>query len=140
MVLSGKEHWSRLPFPSPGDLPDPGLHPSLLRPLYWQADSLPLSHQASPWLGFKPEEIYSCQLRSNLRQNFSTLHLFSNLMGIRISRKLVKILIAGPHPQCFAVRSMRWDLRACISNKLRQSGDHTLRTTAGTMSQLLCEG
>ena len=25
MVLSRQEHWSGLPFPSPGDLPDPGI-------------------------------------------------------------------------------------------------------------------
>ena len=35
-------HWSGLPFPSPGDLPDPGIKP--VSP-HWQADSSPLSHQ-----------------------------------------------------------------------------------------------
>ena len=38
MGSSGQEHWSGLPFPSPGDLPNPGIEP-------WspalQADSLP---------------------------------------------------------------------------------------------------
>ena len=33
------------PFPSPGDLPDPGIEPSSPAS---QADSLPLSHQGSP--------------------------------------------------------------------------------------------
>ena len=27
MGFSGQEYWSRLPFPSPGDLPDPGIKP-----------------------------------------------------------------------------------------------------------------
>ena len=27
MGFSSQEHWSRLPFPSPGDLPDPGIKP-----------------------------------------------------------------------------------------------------------------
>ena len=27
MGFSRKEYWSRLPFPSPGDLPDPGIEP-----------------------------------------------------------------------------------------------------------------
>ena len=27
MELSRQEYWSRLPFPSPGDLPDPGIEP-----------------------------------------------------------------------------------------------------------------
>ena len=30
--------WSVLPFPTPGDLPNPGLNPCLLHLLYWQAD------------------------------------------------------------------------------------------------------
>ena len=27
MGFSRREYWSRLPFPSPGDLPDPGIEP-----------------------------------------------------------------------------------------------------------------
>ena len=38
MGFSRKEHWSGLPCPSPGDIPDPGIKP--LSPA-WQADSLP---------------------------------------------------------------------------------------------------
>ena len=36
--FSGQEYWSGLPFPSPGDLPDPGIKP---RYPTFQADSLP---------------------------------------------------------------------------------------------------
>ena len=36
--FSRKEYWSRLPFPSPGDLPDPGIEPGA--PVL-QANSLP---------------------------------------------------------------------------------------------------
>ena len=36
-----QEYWSRLPFPSPGDIPDPGI--GLTSPIL-QVDSLPLSH------------------------------------------------------------------------------------------------
>ena len=38
MGFSRKEYWSGLPFPSPGDLPDPGIEPG--SPAL-QADSLP---------------------------------------------------------------------------------------------------
>ena len=38
MDFSRQEHWSGLPFPSPGDLPDPGIEPGS-RTL--QAESLP---------------------------------------------------------------------------------------------------
>ena len=27
-ILHGQEYWSRLPFPTPGDLPDPGIEPA----------------------------------------------------------------------------------------------------------------
>ena len=40
-----QEYWSGLPFPPPGDLPDPGIEP--VSPAL-QVDSLPLSHQGSP--------------------------------------------------------------------------------------------
>jgi len=40
-----QEFWSGLPFPSPGDRPDPR---SKLCLLHWQAGSLPLSHLGSP--------------------------------------------------------------------------------------------
>ena len=38
-----QEYWSRMPFPTPGVLSDPGLNLHVLWLLYWQADSLPLS-------------------------------------------------------------------------------------------------
>ena len=45
MGFSRQEHWSGLPFPSPEDLPDPGIEPASPE---LQADSLPLSHQENP--------------------------------------------------------------------------------------------
>ena len=45
--FSRHEYWTGLPFPTPGDHPDPGIKPSLLHLLYWQADSLPLHHLGS---------------------------------------------------------------------------------------------
>ena len=41
-------HEDSLPFPSPGDLADPGIELMSLRLLHWQADSFPLSHLGSP--------------------------------------------------------------------------------------------
>ena len=38
MVFSRQEYWSGLPFPIPGDLPNPGIEP---RSPALQADSLP---------------------------------------------------------------------------------------------------
>ena len=45
MGFSRQEYCSGLPFPSPGDLPDPGIEP--MSPAL-QADSLPFELQGSP--------------------------------------------------------------------------------------------
>ena len=40
MEFSGEEHWSGMPFPTPGDLPSPGIKPESLRLLRCQVNSL----------------------------------------------------------------------------------------------------
>ena len=45
MGFSRQEHWSGLPFPSPGDLPNPGIEP---RSPALQADSLPSEPTGKP--------------------------------------------------------------------------------------------
>ena len=42
MEFLRQNYWSGLPFAFPGHLSDPGIEPSLLHLLHWQADSLPL--------------------------------------------------------------------------------------------------
>ena len=49
MGFSRQEYWSGLPFPSPGDRPDPGIEP---RSPALQADSLPTELQGKPQRGF----------------------------------------------------------------------------------------
>ena len=45
MEFSRPEYWSEEPFPSPGDLPNPGIE---LRSPTLQADSLPAEPQGKP--------------------------------------------------------------------------------------------
>ena len=45
MGFSRQEYWSGLPFPAPGDLPNPGTEPGCPA---LQADFLPLNHRGSP--------------------------------------------------------------------------------------------
>ena len=45
MEFSRQEYWSGLPFPSPGDLPDPGVEP---RSPTLQADALPSEPPGKP--------------------------------------------------------------------------------------------
>ena len=57
MGFSRQEYWNGLPFPTPGDLPDPGIEPESPVSPALQADSLPrqillpLSHWGSPYSG-----------------------------------------------------------------------------------------
>ena len=45
MEFFRQEYWSGLPFPSPGDLPDPGIKPGSPA---WQSDALPSEPQGKP--------------------------------------------------------------------------------------------
>ena len=77
--ISRQEYWSGLPFPSPGDLHDPGVEPTFAT---WQADSLPLGHQRSSSVLKKYKNnnnlnacLYSCirQARKKPAQEYSCL-------------------------------------------------------------------
>ena len=48
MGFSRQEYWNRLPSPTPGNLPDPGIEPESLCHLHWQAGSLPLASPGKP--------------------------------------------------------------------------------------------
>ena len=62
MEFSRQEYWSGLPFPSPGDLPDPGMEPGSPE---LQADSLP------------PEPKLAINLtNTNLNSHSPTYYLF----------------------------------------------------------------
>ena len=56
MGFSIQEYWSGLPFPSPEDLPDPGIE--LWSPAL-HADSLPFELQGSPYERYTSTEINS---------------------------------------------------------------------------------
>ena len=73
MEFSRQEYWSRLPFPTPGDLSDPGVE--LASPAL-QVDSLPLSHQGS--LMFSVASSYGAgpSLSHFLPQRGAKFHLF----------------------------------------------------------------
>ena len=53
MEFSGQAYWSGLPFPSPEDLPDPGIKP---KSLALQADSLPSELPGKPKAATEKQE------------------------------------------------------------------------------------
>ena len=48
MRFSRQQYWSGLPFPSPGEIPDPEMEPASLMSLHWQVGSLPLAPPGKP--------------------------------------------------------------------------------------------
>ena len=63
MDFFGQEYWSGLPFPSPGDLPDPGTEP---RSPALQADALP----SEPPGKFPREKVGGNQIKEDLEEIF----------------------------------------------------------------------
>ena len=59
-IITRQEYWSRLPFPSPGDLPDPGIKP---RSPALQADSLLTELRQKPIF---PSTTYCCSILEHL--------------------------------------------------------------------------
>ena len=73
MGFPRQEYWYGLPFPPPGDLPDPGIE---LVSLASQADSLMLSHQGSPpFWSLRHIWGFNCPLYCALQPLCSCLHL-----------------------------------------------------------------
>ena len=48
--ISQAKYWSRLPFPTPGDLPNPGLKPTSLMPPALAGEFLPLAPPGKAWV------------------------------------------------------------------------------------------
>jgi len=72
MGFSRQEYWSELPFPSPGDLPNPGTEPE--SPAFW-ADALP----SEPPGKSKSHSHHSLQLRCNVIQLISIFFLITEV-------------------------------------------------------------
>ena len=60
--VSRREFWSGVPFPPPGDLPDPGTELESQSLLHWQVGSLPLSQLWSPGSALSPDSYPSTEL------------------------------------------------------------------------------
>ena len=66
--FSRQEYWSRVQFPAPGDLSDPGIESASLSLLHWQEDSLPVVIPGKSMIAeYKRETkktIYMCEAES----------------------------------------------------------------------------
>ena len=76
MEFSRPEYWSGQPFPSPGDLPNPGIEP---RSPALQADSLPAEPRGKPISAIKIQETVIPMTDNNVVQE-----QFSFIVGVNI--------------------------------------------------------
>ena len=101
MGFSRPEYWSGLPFPSPGELPNPGIEP---RSPVLQEDSLPSETPRKPYW-----EEGEWQTSKNSYQSITTLLLFTVLSYFWW---LSKVTIPHPTPPTSSfIFSWRWYLR-----------------------------
>ena len=107
--FSRQEHWSRWPFPPPGDLPNPGSNPRLLRLLHWQMDSLPLCHHMCPSYSFF---IFKCSNR------------LKSVLNHILNRWLIKSYILKQFsPFIFQEKNLSLQEVKCISKVISHGND-----------------
>ena len=89
MGFSRQEYWSGLSFPSPGDLPNPGIEP---RSPTLQVDSLPFE----PSLSVLSQMSYSCQLITHLEcilySLFTSFFSLLDLQSLDLAMKVAPFL------------------------------------------------
>ena len=94
--FSRQEHWSGLPFPPPGNLPDPGIKPASLASPALQANSSALSHRGSlHWAYTETQDVAEVDSPAIL-----DLFGFNHLRHIYGYVTLLKI-VPCPLPSCF---------------------------------------
>ena len=86
MEFSRQEYWSGLPFPSPGDLPDPGIQP---RSPALPADSLPTEPAGKPSENIQTAEFNISIKHSNSRywetKNLETSRELKNRINLQMN-------------------------------------------------------
>ena len=115
MGFSRQEYWNGLPFPTPGNLPDPGIEP--MSPVFpaLQTDALQLSHLGRPWVTKKKKKHKNFLLKNyllnfHLKPNPTKVHTsiedcmqlqhFSNILSGSLGERSLQIclsLLSGSH-------------------------------------------
>ena len=88
MEFSRQEYWSGLPFPSPGDLPDPGIE---LRSAALKADSSPSQSPGNPILYYSPFILVLKSFQIFVFECFHIPNLFILLLFLRLEIPQTKI-------------------------------------------------
>ena len=90
MEFSRQEYWSGLPFPSPGDLPDPVIEP---RSPTLQADALTSEPPGKPYMILPLLGIYLMEVKTSIRKDICTSRFIAALFTIARKFKQLKCQI-----------------------------------------------
>ena len=88
-----QEYWSGLLFAPPGYLPDPGLNPHFL--LYWQVDSLQLSHLGIHFVGQSLSHVQLFAARQ-VSLSFTDLQSLLKLMPVELVISSKHLILCHP--------------------------------------------
>ena len=112
MEFPRQEYWSQLPFPSPGDLPDPGIKP---RSPALQADTLPTKLLVKPLIliykVLSPNGAYPKEYRGwgkNKNANKSVTLKFCSLRSMEVEEESGKCLEATRKRESASWGSWQW--------------------------------
>ena len=123
MGFSRQEYWSGLPFPPPGDLPNPGIEP--VSPAL--ADSLPLSHLGRPTQALSHTHVHTHMHTHTIRYDLEQMSCF--LGGRRFWRWVRSSWGEVPNSTRMQPRVSRAFLLSCLTGGL--CTPHTLTITHG---------
>ena len=97
MGFSRQEHWSGLPCPPPGDLPEPWVKLCLLYLLHWQASSLPLAPHGKPLIYMWSCVIFSPESSSKLLKTQTPQdHIDLNQPNMNSQSSIMKLMRKQP--------------------------------------------
>ena len=145
MGFSRQEYWSGLPFPSPGDLPDPGIE---LRSPALQADSLHPSHQGGSScrvrgqkskFSYRHAELGAVKVKEKKTRNVQACSLFSlfSLCSGKEKKKLIPFfffLFTVAHAVLRTLRGETWEREGPRKNLGEFDGNSVVCVVVGEVN------
>ena len=111
MEFSRQENWSGLPFPTPENLPDPGIELVSLESPARAMDSLPLPHLGSP-----TNILHDSYVRQVLKQQMKPV-LLRSILEMNFALEICFL-----HPHCFSLQNHKTIQIFSIETSLLTSG------------------
>ena len=99
MGFSRREYWSGLPFPSPGDLPNPGIEAQSLAPPVLQADSFPSEPPGEGIQPSKERNLFGRRKKKTEQKKVNTQKVFMSPFFIYLLSQFKCKTLKSPRPR-----------------------------------------